>query len=72
VPASARVRLDVAVARLLEGGHDRGPAPVSLARARRRIAEGKVRIGDRVAAGSVLGEDDAATLVDPAEVELDG
>jgi hypothetical protein len=50
-PASARVRLDVVVAQALEGGTGRGPMPVSVARARRKIKE----------AGREPGE-----LVDPA------
>jgi hypothetical protein len=69
VPASARVRLDVVVARLLEGGHEGGPAPVSLARARRKIAtEGIMVPGPGL--GSRLLEKDPATLVDPREVSL--
>jgi hypothetical protein len=65
-PAASRVRLDVAVARLLEGGHDGGPAPVSLARARRKIGAEEVRVG------GVVCDDTADTLVDPREVSLDG
>jgi hypothetical protein len=36
-PVSARVRLDVVVAQLSEGNTGRGPAPVSVARARAKI-----------------------------------
>lgn len=63
-PASARVRLDVVVAQMMEGGlggGSRGPAPISLARARRKIKDGRVCVDGEVAT------DEAAT-VDPRAV----
>jgi hypothetical protein len=64
VPASARVRLDVAVAQMMEGGFgggSRGPAPISLARAKRRVLDGQIKVAGEV-------EKDPAALVAPAEV----
>ena len=68
-PAVSRVRLDVVVARLLEGGHESGPAPVSLARARRKIEAGEVVLTSASDGDAGL---DPAMLVDPREVALDG
>ena len=66
-PAVSRVRLDVVVAKMLEGGlpGSRGPAPISLARAKRKVLDGGV-----VVAGAV--ELDPAVAVDPAEVGFRG
>ena len=67
-PASSRVRLDVVVAKMLEGGTgggSRGPAPISLARAKRKVLDGQVVVGAAV-------ETDPAMTVDPAEVKFRG
>lgn len=70
VPASARIRLDVVVAQMMEGGAgggSRGPAPISLARARRKIRDGFVRVELQ---GRAMRADDEAMLVDPRAVEF--
>jgi hypothetical protein len=66
-PSVSRVRLEVVVARVLDGG-GRGPVPPArLADARRLIRAGRVRVSGRpVSAGSL----DPGLLVGPGEVEV--